>query len=173
MTPSSSGSGGEFLAKKSDITKLRKGLPDLRDALIVEDEAMDADRLKATLRVMFGYELEVRRAATLASALDCIIARKPEIVFLDDVLKPSDNASQTIPYLRRAEYTGPIVVISGQVTRNRRNALLAAGATDVIHKDDVDSVRLAEALLRVFAAPEPKSAASTPSEQPAGSKSRG
>jgi DNA-binding NarL/FixJ family response regulator len=150
MTTSSSGSGGEFLAKKSDVTRLRKALPELRDVLIVEDETMDSDRLKATLRVMFGYELQSRVAPTLARALDCIIERKPEIVFLDDVLKPSDNASQTIPYLRRADYTGPIVVVSGQVTRNRRNQLLAAGATDVIHKDDVDSVRLAEALLRVF-----------------------
>lgn len=172
MAPSSTGSGGEFLAKKSDVTKLRKGLPALRDVLIVEDEAMDADRLKATLRVMFGYDLEVRRAATLASALDCIIARKPELVFLDDVLKPSDNASQTIPYLRRAEYAGPIVVVSGQVTKNRRNDLLAAGATDVIHKDDVDSVRLAEALLRVFTGLDtsttPKAAAKS-----SGSKGRG
>jgi hypothetical protein len=41
-------------------------------------------------------------------------------------------------------------VVSGQVTRKRRDDLLAAGATDVIHKDDVDSVRLGEALLRVF-----------------------
>jgi DNA-binding NarL/FixJ family response regulator len=180
MSPSSSGSGGEFLAKKSDVTKLRQALPALRDVLVVEDETMDADRLKATLRVMFGYDLEVRRAATLASALDCIIAQKPEIVFLDDVLKPSDNASTTIPYLRRAEYTGPIVVVSGQVTRNRRNELLAAGATDVIHKDDVDSVRLGEALLRVFdngaaeaderrSAAEPKAPKAEP-QRPAGRK---
>lgn len=152
MASTSSGSGGEFLAKKSDITRLRKDLPAFRDVLIVEDETMDSDRLKATLRVMFGYDLDVRVASTLARALDCIIERKPQIVFLDDVLKPSDNASQTIPYLRRADYTGPIVVISGQVTRNRRNELIGAGATDVIHKDDVDSVRLAEALIRVFGA---------------------
>ena len=149
---SSTGSGGEFLAKKCDITKLRKELPALTDVLIVEDETIDAERLKATLRVMFGYDLEVRRAATLATALDCVLAKKPDLIFLDDVLKPSDNASQTIPYLRRAEYVGPIVVVSGQVTRNRRAVLLASGATDVIHKDDVDSVRLAEALLRVYAA---------------------
>lgn len=153
MSSSSSGSGGEFLAKKSDVTRLRKALPELRDILIVEDEAMDADRLKATLRVMFGYDLVLRRAATLAKALDSIIEHKPDLVFLDDMLKPSDTASVSIPFLRRAEYVGPIVLVSGQVTKSRRTELLAAGATDVIHKDDVDSVRLAEALLRVFGAP--------------------
>lgn len=153
MSPSSSGSGGEFLAKKSDVTRLRKALPELRDILIVEDEAMDADRLKATLRVMFGYDLIVRRAATLAKALDAIIEKKPDLVFLDDMLKPSDTALVSIPYLRRADYAGAIVVVSGQVTKSRRNELLSVGATDVIHKDDVDSVRLAEALLRVFGTP--------------------
>lgn len=150
MTTSPTGSGGDFLAKKSDVTKLRKQLPALKDVLIVEDENFDADRLKATLRVMFGYDLEVRRAATLATALDLVLSRKPELIFLDDFLKPSDTASHSIPFLRRAEYAGPIVVISGQVTKKRRSELLAAGATDVIHKDDVDSVRLAEAMLRVF-----------------------
>ncbi len=144
------GSGGDFLAKKNDLMRVRAGLPALRDVLVVEDENLDAERMFATLRVMFGYDLEVRRAGTLAKAVDAVIARKPEIVFLDDILKPSDDASHTIPFLRRAGYEGPIVVVSGQVTRTRRTVLLSAGATDVIHKDDVDSVRLTEALQRVF-----------------------
>lgn len=150
MVTSSTGSGGDHLAKKSDLLKNRRNLPSLRDIAIVEDEAMDADRLKATLRVMFGYELELRRAATLGSAIDLVMNRKPELLFLDDVLKPSDDASHSIPFLRRAGYTGPIIVVSGRVTRKRRTELMTAGANEVIHKDDVDSVRLAEALERVF-----------------------
>ncbi|HMN37538.1 MAG TPA: response regulator [Hyphomicrobium sp.] len=130
--------------------RTRASLPSLKDVLIVEDESLDADRMFATLRVMFGYALEVRRARTLAAALDAVIARMPEIVFLDDILKPSDDATQTIPLLRRAGYGGPIVVVSGQTTRNRRCVLIATGADDVIHKDDIDSVRLTEALERVF-----------------------
>ena len=142
-----------FLTKKSDITRLRMQLPALKDVLVVDDETFDADRLQATLRVMFGYEIEVRRAATIATAVDCVLSRKPEIVFLDDCLKPSDTATDSIPFLRRAGFEGPIVVISGQVTRNRRRDLMDIGATEVIHKDDVDSVRLAEAMLRVYAPP--------------------
>lgn len=125
-------------------------MPELKDAVVIDDEHIDADRMLATLRVMYGYDIGVRRAATMTAALDLVMARTPDIVFLDDILKPSDDAAQTIPFLRRAGYNGPIVVVSGQVTRNRRTVLLAAGATDVIHKDDVDSVRLTEALQRVF-----------------------
>ena len=150
MASSNSGSGGDFLHKKSGIMRDKQGMPHLKDVVVVDDEHIDADRMLATLRVMFGYDVEVRRAATMGAAIDLVMARKPDIVFLDDILKPSDDASQTIPFLRRAGYAGPIVVISGQVTRNRRTLLLAAGATEVIHKDDVDSVRLTETLHRVF-----------------------
>lgn len=138
--------GGNFLARKSDLTKLRQDLSDLNDFLVVEDENFDADRLRATLHIMFGYGIEVRRAKTLGSALDAVIERKPDIVFLDDYLKPNDNATQTIPFLRRCGYDGPIVVVSGAVDRQRRSLLNKAGAVDVIHKDDLDSVRIAEAL---------------------------
>ena len=150
MPSKSNRSGGDFLTKKSDVTKLRLQLPKLRDVLVVDDETFDADRLQATLRVMFGYEIEVRRAATITTAVDCVLKRKPELVFLDDCLKPSDTATDTIPFLRRAGFEGPIVVISGQVTRSRRQELMGIGATEVIHKDDVDSVRLTEAMLRVY-----------------------
>lgn len=146
-------SGSDFLERKNSVSKLRMALPRLDDILVVDDNDVDANRLKATLRVMFGYELQVRRAATIASALDCVIERQPDMIFLDDVLKPSDSADQTIPYLRHAKYDGPIIVVSGEVTRSRQASLLAAGATEVIHKDDVNSVRLTEAIVRVLGKP--------------------
>lgn len=150
MASSSIETGGDFLKRKSNVTKLRKSLPHLRDILIVDDSDVDANRLKATLRVMFGYDTQVRRASTLATAVDSVILAQPDLIFLDDVLKPSDSATETIPFLRHAEYKGPIIVVSGEVTRNRRVQLLASGATEVIHKDDVDSVRLTEAMVLVF-----------------------
>jgi DNA-binding NarL/FixJ family response regulator len=159
MPSTSNRSGGDFLAKKSDVTKLRQQLPVLADVLVIDDETFDADRLQATLRVLLGYDIEVRRAATVATAVDCVLNRMPELVFLDDCLKPSDTATDTIPFLRRAGFEGPIVVISGQVTRARRQVLMGIGATEVIHKDDVDSVRLAEAMLRVYGQPPTVSAA--------------
>ncbi|MDX2307078.1 MAG: response regulator [Hyphomicrobium sp.] len=145
-------SGRDFLAKKSDVVRMRKSLPALTNVLVVDDEAGDADRLRATLRVMFGYEIDVRRAATLGLAVDAVLAQRPEIVFLDDILKPSDSATDTIPFLKRAGYDGPIIVISGAVTKKRRLALMDCGASDVIHKDDLDSVRLAEALIAIVSA---------------------
>lgn len=142
------GRGGTFLTRKSDAAKSQQEGARPSDVLIVEDENFDADRLRATLHIMFGYAIDVRRAHTLGSALDCVIERQPELIFLDDYLKPSDNATHTIPFLRRCGYVGPIIVVSGQVDRQRRAMLVKAGAVDVIHKDDLDSVRIAEALAR-------------------------
>ena len=143
--------GGNFLARKSDVTKSLKSEPTVRHVLVIEDEATDADRLKATLHLMFGYEIEVRHVKTLGAGLDAVIERRPELVLLDDYLRPSDTAAQTIPFLRRCGYDGPIVVISGAVDRQRRSTLMKAGAADVIHKDDLDSARLGEALAHVRA----------------------
>jgi len=150
MSSAGSGAGGDHLARRSELSASRAGMPELKDVLIVEDETFDAERLRATLRVIFGYALDIRRATTLGSALDSVIEKKPDLLFLDDYLKPSDTASETIPFLRRAGYEGPIVVVSGQVDKQRRAELIAAGARDTIHKDHLDSVRVAEALVRVF-----------------------
>lgn len=149
MIEEEKGRGGTFLTRKSDVTKSQQATARPNDILIVEDENFDADRLRATLHIMFGYGIEVRRARTLGSALDCVIERHPQLIFLDDYLKPSDSATQTIPFLRHCGYAGPIIVVSGQVDRLRRAMLVKAGAIDVIHKDDLDSVRIAEALARV------------------------
>jgi DNA-binding NarL/FixJ family response regulator len=138
--------GGSHLAKTSQLVAARVKLGPARDVLVIEDETQDAERLAATLRVIFGYELRVHLASSPSEAVDKVVESKPSLVFLDDILKPSANALQTMPLLRGAGYEGPIIVISGEVTHSRRSSLLAGGASDVIHKDDVDSVRVAEAI---------------------------
>lgn len=149
--PSQPASGAPHLKRRSRLIRSQDGLRRLDDILVVEDEPRDSDRIIATLRVLVGYdELVVRTASTISSAVDAVLEQHPKLVLLDDALKPSDTATDTIPFLQRAGYDGPIVVISGQVTRRRRTELLQAGAVDVIHKDDVDSVQLSACLLRVF-----------------------
>lgn len=138
--------GGSHLARKSALVRARARLDGLRDILLIEDEAPDAERLTATLRVLLGYETKIRWASSLGDAVDSIIALKPSIVFLDDILKPSTDALQSIPLLRGVGYAGPIIVVSGLATRSRRASLLQEGANNVIHKDDVDSVSVGEAI---------------------------
>lgn len=143
----SSTSGGDFLDRKSGLTKSLKKMPKLTNVLVVDDCSTDIKRLRATLHLMFGYEIDVREANTLSSAIDQVLKHKPQLILLDDNLELSaDRACDSIPYLRRVGYEGPIVVVSGVATRRRRMDLMKAGAAEVLHKDDVDSVRINEVL---------------------------
>lgn len=143
--------GSSHLTKRSDLASSRSRQEMPHDILIVDDEALDAERLTATLRVLYGYQVSIRWACSIGDALDGLAENQPCLTFLDDILKPSADAFLSIPELRRAGYEGPIIVVSGAVTQSRRTRLIAGGATDVIHKDDVDSVRVAEAVDRARA----------------------
>ena len=144
--------GGGHLARKSALAIARAGKPAFEDILLVEDKDKEAARLTSTLNVIFNRTASIRRATTLAKALDAVIAKKPDLIFLDDILPPNDNALLTIPFVRRCGYEGPIVVVSSELTRQRRALLLAAGAIDAVHKDDVDGIEIEEALSKVYAA---------------------
>lgn len=143
--------GRRHLTKRSDLASERAKQEQPVDILIVDDEPLDAERLTATLHVLFGYHVQIRWARSLSDAVESLAEHLPTITFLDDILKPSDDAFLSIPQLREAGYEGPIIVVSGAVTQSRRSRLIAGGATDVIHKDDVDSVRVAEAVNRARA----------------------
>ncbi len=153
MPASSSTSGGDFLDKKSELNKSRTDAPKLTNVLLVDDESRDIKRLRATLHLLYGYDLNVREATTLSAAIDEVMKERPELILLDDNLDlSSDRACDSIPYLRRVGYDGAIVVISGVATKKRRLDLMEAGAAEVLHKDDVDSVRINEILAEILTA---------------------
>ncbi|MEM6496758.1 MAG: response regulator [Pseudomonadota bacterium] len=153
----SSPTGGDILIRRNEATWAKQSLPTLNDILIIEDDELDSERLQATIHIVLGRDVKVRTAPTLTSALDCVLETQPDMVFLDDYLKPNDTALQTLPLIKRAGYEGPIVVISGAITRRRVAELKAAGASACIHKEEVDSGSVTEALNEVFqfAAEEP------------------
>ena len=152
MSSGSKGTGADYLARKSELAKSRKDLPAYKDILIVEDEVLASDRLMATLRGLFGQNLKVRRARTLNSAIDLMLQKLPDLIMLDDYVGPSDTALDSIPLIRHAKFDGPVVVVSGRMSRQRRAELLSKGADETINKDDLDSGTISEALLRLVAA---------------------
>lgn len=149
MNTSPKGTGADYLVEKSDLARMGKLVPKFKDILIVEDESLAGDRLTATLRAMLGYDPEVRRARTLGIALDLLLKKHPELILLDDILKPSDTAVDSLPMIRHTGYKGPIVIVSANVDRFRRAELLSKGADDTIHKDDLDSGSIARTLVRL------------------------
>ena len=68
---------------------------------------------------------------------------------LDDYMGPTDRADDALPLIRRAGFMGPIVVVSGELNRNRRTQLLRLGVADAINKDDLDSGSIGKVLLQL------------------------
>jgi DNA-binding NtrC family response regulator len=151
MTLSKPSAGGDFLAQKSDVTQAkREQLPKLRDILIVEDEGFDERRLTAVLNIVMKRDCNIRIARSLTKAIDAVLEAMPDMMFLDDYLEPNDSALETIPLVRRAGYQGPIIVLSGEWDRERAVELKKAGASDSMHKENINSVELGAMLVRAF-----------------------
>ena len=55
-----------------------------------------------------------------------------------------------MPQLRKAGYAGPVVVVSGFLSSDRRRSLFELGAVDAIHKDEIEGLRIAEAMVRAL-----------------------
>jgi DNA-binding NarL/FixJ family response regulator len=79
----------------------------------------------------------------------CILEKPPEILLIDDNLDQRTKAETTFAKAQSLGYFGPIIIISGMLTRQRLIQLGRLGAVDIIHKDDLDSTRLREALLKI------------------------
>ena len=120
---------------------------------MVRQAWLDARAVGALLRGAFGRDVQVRHATSLLRARNMLLERVPELIILDDILPPRDRAETSIAALREARFAGSIVVVSGGLTRIRTQALRAAGATGVIHKDDLNTTELAAAVYGVSAQP--------------------
>lgn len=149
MSSTSKGTGADYLVEKSELARLGKTMRRFKDVVVFEDERLDSDRILATLRSMFGHEIEVRRARTLTSGVDLLLAKKPDLVLLDDYMGPADRADDALPLIRRSGFAGPIVVISGALNRKRKNELLKLGVAEAINKDDLDSGSIGKVMLEL------------------------
>ena len=138
--------GPKHLARKNELAGAQAKIHTLRDILLVDTGHLDAERLTATLHVLFGYKANIRTASTLSDAVDCIEHEAPSAIFVEDLPEFATDAEQAIPLLRKASFLGPIIVVSEKIAPARRAKLLKIGASEVLHSDDLDSVSVAEAL---------------------------
>ena len=137
----------DFLHQRSEVNKARLRSAKIADILVIDDNILDARAVSALLRSAFGRDAEVRHSTTLLRAKTMLLERKPDLIVLDDILPPKDRAENSIAALRQSGYAGTIVVISCEMTWQRRLTLLRLGATSVVHKDDLNATSLAEAVV--------------------------
>ena len=146
---------GDHVASKLDA--LRSGpLRELaRDIMIVSSVPSDASVLVSMLRASFGHAFTARQVRALAEAIASVAKRPPNLILLREDPAVDMRAVEHIGQLTKAGFAGPIVVICEHLTAGDAVRLRQAGVLDVIERDDLNSVRLSQALLRAVGDSEP------------------
>lgn len=142
--------GADYLERRCEVVRLRPRLAADVDVLIIEGTPPSLGVLSAVLHLMLGYEARLRSAASFGLALDRLAERRPDLIFLADQMPPGTSALDALAILRRCGYPGPVIVIGGRSDKRHERALVEAGAADVLDRDQIDSVRVSESLLRAF-----------------------
>ena len=145
--------GRDHLEQRSRLKLLLERLPTIASILIIDDKVFDADVLATSLRQVFAYEVRITHVLTLHAIKKLPADAKPDLIFLDDRLADSVSAETSLKLIAASGYKIPIVVMSGLLTRARHIELVKLGVADVIHKDERNAVRLAEAIIKVLSPP--------------------
>jgi DNA-binding NtrC family response regulator len=118
--------------------------------LVVENKPEDAQFIETRLRGLFGNATVITVAATVAAMVQALRGQTYSVVILDDKMDADKKAEDTLPLLAASGHTGPVILMSGLLTRARVAELHRLGATEIIAKDDIVSVALGAVILKVL-----------------------
>ena len=141
--------GRDYLARRSWLIKNAHTAAMPTDIIVVDDNTRDIDRMASALRLMFGRDISIRIGKTLAAMNVLLREKQPDLLIVDDNLNHGLRAEATLAAAASHRFHGPIFIVTGMLTRQRMVELKKLGAIDVIHKDDLDSTRLREAVLKI------------------------
>ena len=106
--------------------------------------------LMTTIRIITGAQDDLVTVPSLRKAVEALQAAAFGLIFIDDRLSGIEKFETSMPQLRKAGYAGPVVVVSGFLSSDRRRSLFELGAVDAIHKDEIEGLRIAEAMVRAL-----------------------
>ncbi|QRM54294.1 hypothetical protein [Sinorhizobium sp. BG8] len=86
--------------------------------LLVDDDPAENVILRALMRKVSTFAIDLRYAPTVDAALDFIRKEgsKLDMILMDNRLQPQADFRETVPELRRNGYIGPVGVISASIT---------------------------------------------------------
>lgn len=139
--------GKAHLQRRSTLARRLQPMLPLKSVLVVDDSDLEATALLAMLRLVVGHETTYHHAKTLIDARRVIETDPPDVLFLDDRLGHAVSAEVSVARIKAFGYERCPIVLSGMLTRTRTIELRKLEVADIIHKDDLDAVRIMEAML--------------------------
>ena len=108
--------------------------------LLVDDDPAEDAILRALVRKVASYSIELHYVETIEAALGFIRAAEArlDMILMDNRLEPQADFRETVPALRRAGYIGPIGVISSSIDAAYFQAIDDYGVDFRIDKAELD-----------------------------------
>ncbi|WP_454848158.1 response regulator [Rhizobium binxianense] len=110
--------------------------------LFVDDEFIEFRSLKKKIADLTEPALDVEYAQSLGEAVDKIRASRFDLILLDNRLLPNADFRETVPALRGIGYTGPIGVVSTDISGGYFQEFPDYGVDFRIGKDEIDGQAL-------------------------------
>ncbi len=145
--------GAPHLARRGVMISQARTLVGDTRILIADDTTADVKYMMTTIRIIVGNSVEIVTAPSIRKAVETVRSKAIGLIFIDDRISGIETFENSVPQLRGAGFGGPLIVISGFLTPERRRLLFELGAVDAIHKDDLEGLRLAEAIVRALPPP--------------------
>lgn len=117
--------------------------------LFVDDEFIEFRSLKKRIADLAEPRVDVEYSQSLGDALDKVKAGRFDLILVDNRLLPNADFRETVPELRGIGYTGPIGVISTDISGNYFQEFPDYGVDFRIGKDEID-VQTLQHILREY-----------------------
>ncbi|TCS06929.1 response regulator receiver domain-containing protein [Rhizobium sp. BK418] len=117
--------------------------------LFVDDEFIEFRSLKKKIADLPEPRVDVEYSQSIGDALDKVKAARFDLILLDNRLLPNADFRETVPELRGIGYTGPIGVISTDISGNYFQEFPEYGVDFRIGKDEID-VQTLQHILREY-----------------------
>lgn len=148
--PPRTGTGGDHLARRSAVLKRLQASGLTPGILIVEDRPSEAALIASPLRRLLGPSARIEVVSRLDEMTAALARQRFDLVFLDDRLADGLTAEATLPVITARKTQELIIVVSKFFNHARQMALGRLGAHATIPKDDLDSLVLAECILKLL-----------------------
>jgi DNA-binding NarL/FixJ family response regulator len=106
--------------------------------LMVDDEILEFKVLQQKMRTSPDYTIVADFAQSIEEAVERTMAVRYEMILVDNRLLPNNDFRETVPRLREIGYTGPIGVISSDISDAYFQQFQEFGVDFRIGKDEID-----------------------------------
>ncbi|OCJ17643.1 hypothetical protein A6U87_01525 [Rhizobium sp. AC44/96] len=107
--------------------------------LFVDDEFIEFRSLKKTVADLSEPQVDMDYAQSITDALSKLADTRFDLILLDNRLLPNADFRETVPKLRGSGYTGPIGVVSMDVSDEYFQQFQDYGVDFRIGKDEIDA----------------------------------